>query len=85
MNQIVTHFLKVYVSLETLSMSSFIFLSNNLLASVKPCFVFPNELGPDEVIVSRPTFLIRILASAGISSSSSDESSLKTEATDFLG
>ena len=57
-------------------------LSNNLLVSVKPRLVLPNEFGPDEVIVSRPTFRILILASNGISSSSDESSLLKTAATD---
>lgn len=60
-------------------------LSNNLALSTKPALVFPKLLGPLEVIVSRPTFLIFILASAGISSSSSLLSLLKTEETAALG
>jgi len=50
---------------------------------MKPNRVLPNEFGPAEVIVSLPTFLILIRASAGISSSSSEsESWLNAAATD---
>lgn len=49
----------------------------------KPCFVLPNELGPADVGVSLPIFLIRILASFGISSGSSSLTSPNTAATDF--
>jgi hypothetical protein len=48
---------------------------------VKPWRVLPNELGPLEVMVSRPTLRMRILASSGISSSSSLESWLNTFAS----
>lgn len=34
------------------SIASFIFLINIPLGSQKPCFVFPNEFGPDDVGVS---------------------------------
>ena len=50
--------------------------------SVKPCLVFPKEFGPDEVMVSRPTFLILIFASIGISSSESESFPPNTEATE---
>merc|ERR1719189_1962533 len=66
--------------LQTSSMASCRFLSNNLLVSVKPFLVLPNEFGPEEVIVSRPTLRILILASNGISSSSDESSLLKTAA-----
>jgi len=56
-------------------------LSKSLFESVKPCLVLPKLLGPLDVIVSRPTFLIFILASAGISSSSSLLSALKMAET----
>jgi len=49
----------------------------------KPCLVLPNELGPADVGVSLPIFLIRILASLGISSGSSSLTSPNTAATDF--
>jgi len=49
----------------------------------KPCLVLPNELGPADVGVSLPMFLIRILASLGISSGSSSLTSPNTAATDF--
>ena len=74
-------FVEIVESLDTLSIASFNCLSNNLLVSVKPCLVFPNEFGPDEVMVSLPTFLMRIFASIGISSSSEESSSLNTAAT----
>jgi len=49
---------------------------------VNPCFDFPYDLGPDDVIVSLPMFLIFIRHSNGISSSSSEsESLLNTDAT----
>lgn len=48
-----------------------------------PCLVLPNELGPAEVGVSLPIFLIRILASLGISSGSSSLKSPNTAATDL--
>ena len=69
-----------FLSLQTSSMASCSFLSNNLLVSVKPFLVLPNEFGPEEVIVSRPTLRILILASNGISSSSDESSLLKTAA-----
>lgn len=49
----------------------------------KPCLVLPNEFGPADVGVSRPIFLIRILASLGISSGSSSLTSPNTAATDL--
>ena len=71
------------LSLLTASIASCNFFSASLAVSMNPMRVFPNELGPADVIVSLPTFLILILASAGICSSSSEsESWLKTAATD---
>jgi len=49
----------------------------------KPCLVLPNEFGPADVGVSLPIFLIRILASLGISSGSSSLTSPNTAATDL--
>lgn len=49
----------------------------------KPCLVLPNELGPADVGVSLPIFLMRILASLGISSGSSSLTSPNTAATDL--
>jgi len=85
MNLIGFQLLVLFLSLLTSSMAICSFLSNNLALSTKPCLVFPKLLGPLEVIVSRPTFLIFILASAGTSSSSSLLSLLKTEDTAALG
>jgi len=65
----------------TLSIASFKFFWKIAFSSQNPCFVFPKELGPTEVGVSLPIFLILILASAGISSGSSSLPSPKTEAT----
>lgn len=39
-------------SAKALSIASFKFFSKSFFASEKPCFVFPKELGPDEVGVS---------------------------------
>lgn len=62
----------------------FSFFSNIFLESQNPCLVLPNELGPEEVGVSRPMFLIRIRHSAGISSGSSSLSDpAKAFATGF--
>lgn len=58
-----------------------IFFSKIFLLSTKPIAVFPNEFGPELVGVFLPIFLILILHSAGISSSSS-LSSLNALATD---
>ena len=71
------------LSLLTASIASCNCLSASLAVSMKPNRVLPNEFGPAEVIVSLPTFLILIRASAGISSSSSEsESWLNAAATD---
>jgi len=77
--------LLLILSLLTSSMAICSCLSNNLALSTNPALVFPKLLGPLEVIVSRPTFLIFILASAGSSSSSSLLSLLKTEDTAVFG
>lgn len=58
--------------------------SKIFLASQKPCLVFPNEFGPDDVGVSRPIFLIRIRHSAGISSGSSSSLSLLNAAATVI-
>lgn len=72
------------MSLLTWSMAACSCLSNSLLESVKPCLVFPKLFGPLEVMVSRPTFLIFILASAGISSSESLLSAVKMADTGLV-
>merc|ERR1719319_1746658 len=82
---VLTPQLGLTLSLLTWSMASWRFLSNSRLQSVNPLLVFPKLLGPEDVMVSRPTFRIFILASAGISSSSSLSSSLNTAAADSLG
>ena len=64
-----------------------IFFSNIFFESQKPCFVLPNEFGPDEVGVSRPMLRIRIRHSAGISSgslSSLSSASRNAFATGFI-
>lgn len=63
--------------------ASFKDFSISLPVLQKPCLVLPNELGPADVGVSLPIFLIRILASLGISSGSSSLRSPNTAATDL--
>lgn len=74
------HFFLSSIRAFVASLSDF---SMSLPVLQKPCFVFPNELGPADVGVSLPIFRIRILASLGISSGSSSLTSPNTAATDF--